>query len=520
MEINRNITMNQVTWFVVMLLGFFLAVFMGSAVGSADLGIVSIVLGVGIGIATFLVLGKNYWLLIPFSLGASFPALPVGGRTLDFPELAIAGSGLFFLLRLASRKEKLQIFRQASVPILLFVAWVSMVFMLNPVGLAMLGSEMGGARFYLKLALAFAAFLIMSNRDYTEREMRWIFASLIFGAVFSLFYGFAEYTIQGPKVDITTGMVADEYYTWHQLLAGPPLTITFLLFARWSPREIFTLQRAWLVFLYFACFLLVLLSGKRMAMLTMVVVPLVSAIVWRQFIPIFVALILATASLLALTAGHGQLFNLPLVAQRTISFLPGDWDADLVGLTGGKDDFREELRRMATDTIKSYPWIGRGFALSIQDTSTASAMAEKGGAIDIQVASNALGRSWHNTWLGYAADFGIPLSVIQAIIYIWVIVLSAKVFRHYGNRSLFGVFALYLLLFTVRDLLASHTSGHTAFDAWVRWWMYGVLVSLYCALPKKQGAIPARSVDAKLRNQPMPIPALNLAGRRVSGPAS
>ena len=140
MEINRNITMNQVTWFVVMLLGFLLAVFMGSAVGSADLGIVSIVLGVGIGIATFLVLGKNYWLLIPFSLGASFPALPVGGRTLDFPELAIAGSGLFFLLRLASRKEKLQIFRQASVPILLLVAWVSMVFILNLVGLAMLGS--------------------------------------------------------------------------------------------------------------------------------------------------------------------------------------------------------------------------------------------------------------------------------------------------------------------------------------------------------------------------------------------
>ena len=150
----------------------------------------------------------------------------------------------------------------------------------------------------------------------------------------------------------------------------------------------------------------------------------------------------------------------------------------------------------------------------------AAAMGERGGTMDIQVAAYALGRSWHNTWLGYAADFGIPLSVIQAIIYIWVIVLSAKVFRQYGNRSLFGVFALYLLLFTVRDLIASHTSGHTALDAWSRWWMYGVLVSLYCALPKKQGALPAGSVDAKLRNRPMPIPALNLAGRRVSGPAS
>ena len=520
MEINRNISTTQLTWIVGTLVGLVMAVFMGSAVGNADFRMVSLVLGAGVGVGTFLALGKNYWVLIPVSLGASFPALPVGGRSLEFPELAIAGCSLFFLMRLAGRKEKLQIFRQVNVPILLFVAWVSMVFMLNPVGLAMLGSEMGGARFYLKLALAFAAFLIMSNRDYTEREMRWIFASLIFGAVFSLFYGFAEYTIQGPKVDITTGMVADEYYTWHQLLAGPPLTITFLLFARWSPREIFTLQRAWLVFLYFACFLLVLLSGKRMAILGLFLAPLVSAIVWRQVVPVVVALVLGTLILFALTAGHGQWFHLPLVAQRTISFLPGDWDADLVGLTGGKDDFREELRRMATDTIKSYPWIGRGFALSIQDTSTASAMAEKGGAIDIQVASNALGRSWHNTWLGYAADFGIPLSVIQAIIYIWVIVLSAKVFRQYGNRSLFGVFALYLLLFTVRDLIASHTSGQTALDAWARWWMYGVLVSLYCALPKKQGAIPAGSVDAKLRNQPMPIPALNLAGRRVSGPAS
>jgi hypothetical protein len=227
---------------------------MGSAVGSADLGSVSIVLGVGIGIATFLILGKNYWMLIPFSLGASFPAVPLGGRTLDFPELAIAGSGLFSLIRLASRKEKLQIFRQASIPILLFVAWVSMVFIINPVGLAMMGSETGGGRFYLKLALSFTAFLIMSNREYTEREIRWIFAILIFGACFSLVYGFAEYAIVGPAVNITTGMVVNEFYTWHQLLAGPPLTITFLIFARWSPKEIFTLERTWLFLGYFSCF--------------------------------------------------------------------------------------------------------------------------------------------------------------------------------------------------------------------------------------------------------------------------
>ena len=520
MEINRNISATQLTWIVGTLVGLVMAVFIGSAVGSADFSFVSIVLGVGIGIATFLVLGKNYWLLIPFSLGASFPALPVGGRTLDFPELAIAGSSLFFLLRLASRKEKLQIFRQVSVPILLFVAWVSMVFIVNPTGLAMLGSEMGGGRFYLKLALSFTAFLIMSNREYTEREMRWIFAILIFGAFFSLVYGFAEHALVGPAVNIMTGMVDNEFYTWHQLLAGPPLTITFLIFARWSPKEIFSFQRPWLLLGYFVCLALVLLSGKRMAVVAMIIVPLISAIAWRQFLPIFIAIILATASLFVLTAGHGQWFYLPLVAQRTISFLPGDWDSEMERLASGKDEWREELRFWAIEMIKAAPWVGSGFALNVKETAVAAAIGERGGTMDIQVASYVLGRSWHNTWLGYAADFGIPLSVIQAIIYIWVIVLSAKVFRQYGNRSLFGVFTLYLLLFTVRDLVASHTSGHTAFDAWARWWMYGVLVSLYCALPKKQGAIPAGSVDAKLRNQPMPLPALNLAGRRVSGPAS
>ena len=131
MEINRNISTTQLTWIVGTLVGLVMAVFMGSAVGNADFGFVSIILGVGIGVGTFLVLGKHYWILIPFSLGASFPALPVGGRSAEFSELAIIGCSLFFLLRVASRKEKLHVFRRINIPILLFVAWVGMVFVLN-----------------------------------------------------------------------------------------------------------------------------------------------------------------------------------------------------------------------------------------------------------------------------------------------------------------------------------------------------------------------------------------------------
>jgi hypothetical protein len=356
------------------------------------------------------------------------------------------------------------------------MAWVGMVFVLNPIGLAMLGSQSGGARFYIKLALAFAAFLIMSNREYSERDMRWIFGFLIFGACFSLVYGFAEYAIAGPSIDPTTGMVADEFYTWHQLLAGPPLTIAFLIFARWKPGEIFSLHRAGLLLIYAVCITMVLVSGKRMALLAVFLAPLVSAVMYRQTVALLVGLAFAALALGGLVAGQGEYFRLPLGVQRTLSWLPGNWDPEFQYMEGGRDDFREDLRLYASQNIKADPWIGKGFAVDIAETISAVSVT---GMENISTIAMALGRSWHNTWLGYAADFGIPLSVIQGIIYIWMLVLSAKVFRCYGNRSLLGVFAMYVLIYTVRDLVASHTSGHTALDAWNRWWMFGTIVAIY-----------------------------------------
>lgn len=505
MNLDRHISMTQITWIVGTLVGLGLAVLMGSAIGSQDFKLVTIVLGAGVGIATFLVLGKNYWMLIPFSLGASFPAVPIGGRSLEFPELAIVGCAVFFALRIASRKETLQIFRSTNIPILLFIAWVGMIFVLNPVGLAMLGSQTGGARFYFKLGLAFVSFLIMSSRNYSDRDIRWVFGLLIFGAVFSLVYGFASYALVGPQTDPTTGMMMDEFYTWHQLLADAPVTIVFLMFARWSPRDTFGLQRPWLIAVYFICFALVLLSGKRMALASVLIAPLVSAIIFRQYKYILIGSMISAGLLSVILVGQGQMFRLPLVAQRTLSWLPGDWDPEFENMAGGSDEWRAELRRYAADNIKRDPLIGRGFSVEISETVAAITQSKYVSGVDMQTAAYALGRSWHNRWLGYAADFGIPLSIIQAIVYAWALVLSYRIVKSGSGRTLASVFATYLIIYTVRDLAASWTSGHTAHDAFYRWWLYGMMVGLYVqAAATGRNSSPSARPIPLLRKQPSP----------------
>lgn len=483
-----------------------MAVVIGSAVGNQDFQKLAMILGPAVVVSVLLALGKNYWMLIPFSLGATrLPAVPLGGRSVELPELAIAACSVMFLLRIATRKEKVNLWRPLNIPILLFMIWVAVVFILNPVGFALLGSATGGARFYVKLALAFAAYIILANRTYTERDIRWIIGFIIFGALFALAYGITSYALMGPTVDPSTGMVQEEYYTWHQELSIPAFTITFLIFARYGPKQVFGIQKPWLPVVYALCILAVLLSGKRLAMIALVIAPLVSAVMYRQYIYILVAAVLATGVTSFLAIGQGQWFRLPLIAQRTISWLPGDWDPELEALKGGADDWRAELRYWAAENIKRNPIIGEGFAVDLNDTIAAITMQQRGGDMNIQVAAYALGRSWHNTWLGYAADFGIPLPIIQALIFGLFLMLSAKCFRFYGSSSLLGVFALYVFIYTIRDLVNTHTGGHSALDAWHRWWMYGIIAALYVQmqadkLKKRQSDAAVSTLEKKTRS--------------------
>lgn len=473
---------SKITVYVTFFISIVVALFLGRAVGEGNKMHISMVFGIMIGAPFLLSLGKNYWYLIPASLLCNLPALPLAGRDIELAELSIVLCFGIFITRIAFKLDKVIIWRATHIPIYLFVTWVLFVFCLNPSGLGAFGSTTMGGRFYFKILLAFLAFIIIASREITDKDCKWIIGFIIFGSIVSAAYNIFSYFFMGVADEIlASNSSAVEFYTWHQNLSGPALAISFILFAWKKPRDILGFKNPLLLFLYLVAIALALYSGKRTALVAIFLAPVVSAIIYKKYGYLFIGAILSILFALTVIYGHGALFRFPLQIQRTLCWLPADWDSEFRNLERGQDLFRESLRRFAMENIERHPLIGRGFTVQYSELMRElEAMRYLGGS-DSQAAPIAAGRSWHNTWLGYAADFGIPLSVIQAIVYIVALIVSYKAANLLEKGSLKFIIASYIFLYTFRDMLFSHVVGHTAWDAFNRWWMYGMLCSLYAS---------------------------------------
>jgi hypothetical protein len=477
---------SKILVFATMAAGLLIALFLGMAVGEGRRMHIAAVFAVMVGAPILLSLGKNYWYLIPASLLSGLPAIPFGGRNINLAELSIALCFAIFITRVAFKLDKIVLWRVTHIPIYLFMAWVLFIFCLYPSGLAVFGAATMGARFYIKLLLAFMAFVIISSREITNKDCKWIIGFIVGGALINSAYSIFSFFFIGPSDDFLSTGDDDGFYTWHQSLSVPAIAVAFLIFAWKKPSIILQFKKPFLTLIYLIAIALALYSGKRMGLVAVFIAPILGAIIHRQYIYIWLGAFAAVLIAAIVTFGHGEYFRLPIQMQRALSLLPAEWDSELRHMEGGADPFREALRRFAMENINRNPIVGRGFTVEYSEI-IGQLMATKyvSGGADSQAAPYAIGRSWHNTWLGYAADFGIPLSVIQAFLYLTVLITSYKVIRIIPPGTPQFIVCGYIFIYVVRDLLASHTSGHTASDAFDRWWMYGVLFAIYAAATAK-----------------------------------
>ena len=504
-----------------------MSVFVALAVGHGEFSTVGLIVGGLLAVTLALVMGRHYWLLIPFAFSTELPAIPMQGKLVELGEAAIVVCTAIFIVRFALRQQRFTLFRQSHIPVLMFTAWAVFVFCKNPVFLSISQGELGGARFYAKIVMAMAAFLVMANQQVGERECRWVVILLLIGSaiatlrnVASFFFPFLGGDAAANVSAVTAGsasLVTDSYYSWHQYMAGFPLVVILLLFSRYRAREIFTIERLWVLTLFLASATLILLSGKRSAFASVPACALVAAVIRREWGYFALWVGGAVAAALLLVAGQGTLFNLPMTAQRALSWLPGQWDKELDVSGGGVDEFRLTLRRLAWEKIQRDPWIGLGYHVDM--ALIQQCMDIGGGGIEGQVLPFALGSAWHNTWLGYAADLGIPASVFAAMIFWTFITKGLRLSKRLPAGSWTATLAMYITLVAIMRLFTSHTSGHSANDQFERWWLYGILVSIAIKVAADQAAAAATGETPLRPAGEAPGPALpRLAPARAGEP--
>lgn len=492
---NRNRLGNSsIALLIVLSAGLIIAVFVGLSIGQGDLKktyIMMVALGA---FPIFLILGSNYWVLLPFALTVSLPAIPlVAGRVVSFGELWVLCAVGAFVLRFPFAKERVQVFRWDYVPMMLYVGWAAMIWKANGTGLAILGASSVGGRSYVKIALAAAAFLILCNQRMEDRHAKWIAYGLILSGVVSSIWGAASFYFAPSTVD----EVEVGFYTWHQFLSRTPYYALAYIFARYSLPDLISNFRVGLLMFIATCYGMVIFSGKRAALAVCLAYPLMSAIIRKQYAFVFAGAAAVAMALIILVAGHGTVYRLPMTVQRALWILPGDWDYEVRAQTEGS--FRRTLNRLAMDEIRANPIIGRGFGFTSLDATLAMTpqlmytIARKGDhmAAFIMAASG----EWHSTWLGTAATLGIPAAVFWAFIWVQLLWNSSHVYRRAPPGSHMKVMALMILMLTIAAIMRSWTSGHAAGNLLGASWELGVILSAKYSLRHAE----ARAVELSPR---------------------
>jgi O-antigen ligase len=466
------------TIYIATLLGLLGAVLLGKYVGEGNSMQIMLLLGGLAGVTFMLALGKNYWMVLLFAFASGIPALPMGGRTVELGELGAFVCFAIYLAMLALHRTKLRLLNIETIAVLLFISWVGFIYSQNPVGMAFLGSQDIGVRDYIKIVCGLLAFIVISNQIITENDCKWLIWIMIVGSIVALVWGIIDDKLLGAGGFENE----DSQYTWQQGLSRPSFVIILYLFCRYGAKRVLSIMHPVLFLAFFAFFVIALLSGKRAVVASIMLTPFFAALLRKQRAQAFVYVAVGVIGIGILVMGHGSIFHLPYTVQRSLANLPGDWDTDITYITeGGSDEFRTGMRELAWEKINRNPIVGVGIGMSRNDLAN---ITSENAMQNISI-SLAAGSSWHNTWLGLWADFGLPAVILHAVILILCLRASWKAFRGSNTNgtypTAFNVLAMMTFFELSFGVLRSYTSGSSNIP-YSLWWEFGLVVALVRSL--------------------------------------
>jgi hypothetical protein len=453
-----------------------LAVFVYAVRGMmfGSLGKAKLVLAAFVGGALVFALDDKYWLLLPFLFltGISVPRLPFNGRELGCLVLI----GVYFM-RLALRREHPFRFDRDLLVILPVLFWMFLVWTMNPVGLAKMGSNMIGGRFYFDIAVGAITLFVLSTIRVTEKDARLLFFVILAAQCLVLARGII-FPGADPDALVFEGVEPERSTRYAFVVCS---SIFMLLFSYWPLSAILAFQAR--IFLFAILSLLVVYSGKRRAFGTIALVPFLRMLLTgKEKMVTFVVSVLAIMFLVFAVAGDGVAYRLPKSARRVLAIVSSRYQKNDDG--GFNDLFRRHMREQARTIIRENPWFGRkGFAMDLNETS----WILFGGGKTSLFAGHAYAGNWHSAWYAYAADFGIPCMLLWAFFELYVLRYAFRSCRVVTIGRFLPTCCLYYSLWFFVDAAFSYTSGHASTTTFQNFVNYGLLMAVVRGYRREQG---------------------------------
>ena len=370
------------------------SLFLGSAVANEEFSTVGIFIAAAMAIALFVGLGKNVWILIPVFAAwqGRINILPI---PFSVSNLVVGFAVACWLVLVVTRRENLRIkITGLDVVIGLIIIILALGYLRNPVGIAALkGGGNVGARPYFEVAMALMAYLMLSTIRIDAiwlNRIPWITiaASSILAVGGGIAYlspdvGIYLYQIYSGfmpnlrDLDTTGGNDLLEVGRAGYLLPMA-FAILMLLYGTKAPIANLSPRNPIRIFALGTSIVFTLLSGFRGAIAGQGVYFGLASWVWWRGKGLFVTIALALMTIGSIYVAS-VLFELPLPVQRTLSFLPGDWNHEVVMQAEGSKDWRIEMWEQAwyEDGIKN-KIIGDGFKVPMGELQYYQALIASG----------------------------------------------------------------------------------------------------------------------------------------------
>jgi hypothetical protein len=285
---------------------------------------------------------------------------------------------------------------------------------------------MVGGRPYMEVVLAFAAFLILSRVRISDSIARifplffvipaWSVGILDgIGRVIPQFGYAVNSFYSGAGSSGTFGAIEAEAEVGTTRLVGlqnAGVSGALFLCARYNPITLISPLYPWRVIMTAMVFGVLFLAGFRSMLLFALVAFFLSSILRGKLHDVWITISGGVLALVFLIVLQGTVLHLPLTMQRTLSWLPGDWDPVAVMDAEASTEWRVEMWEWAwnDDRILRNKLWGQGFGLTLDDMNLiATSLASGRGG------SSLLGGSDRELYMINGTFHSGPLSTVKYI---------------------------------------------------------------------------------------------------------